>query len=300
MAKWQDQLPPVRGRYIADARLSEQTWFRVGGTADILYRPADPEDLAHFLSTKPEQAPVYIIGAGSNLLVRDGGMPGVVIRLGRGFSDIRIEEDLVYVGAGCLDRTVSLSCQEAGVKGLEFLVGIPGTIGGAVRMNAGAYGHEIKDVLVWADVLDSQGKTHRLTPNDLHMAYRHTNLKEGWIVTGAALRGIPGQDPAQIGKTINAILAEREASQPIKGRTGGSTFKNPPHQKAWELIDAAGCRGLRKGDAQVSEKHCNFLLNLDQARANDLESLGEDVKRRVYETSGVSLEWEIVRVGKDT
>ncbi len=297
MSNWHDQLPIVRGRYVPDARLAEQTWFRVGGAADVLFRPADEADLAHFLSNKPEQVPVTVIGAGSNLLVRDGGVSGVVIRLGRGFSDIRIDGDFVHVGAGCLDRTVSLTCRDAGVGNLEFLVGIPGTIGGAVRMNAGAYGQEIKDILVYADVLDSQGERHRLTPEALQMTYRHTSLEDGWIVTGAVLKGTAGQDPADIGKAIDAILQEREASQPTRGRTGGSTFKNPDHEKAWKLIDAAGCRGLKIGDAQVSEKHCNFLLNLDQATANDLESLGEEVKRRVYETSGVRLDWEIVKVG---
>lgn len=297
MANWHDQLPIVRGRYVLDARLADQTWFRVGGPADIIYRPADEDDLAHFLSNKPEKIPVTIIGAGSNLLVCDGGVSGVVIRLGRGFSDIRIEGDLIHVGAGCLDRTVSLTCRDAGVGSLEFLVGIPGTIGGAVRMNAGAYGREIKDVLVCANVLDPQGGRHRLMPEDLQMTYRHANLPEGWIVTGAVLKGIAGQDPHDIGVAIDAILVERERSQPIRGRTGGSTFKNPEQKKAWKLIDAAGCRGLKRGDAQVSEKHCNFLLNLDQATANDLESLGEEVKRRVYETSGVILDWEIIKIG---
>lgn len=298
MSNWRDQLPIVRGRYIPNARLAEQTWFRVGGPADVLFRPADEADLSHFLLNKPEQVPVTIIGTGSNILVRDGGVPGVTIRLGRGFSDIRIDGDFIHVGAGCLDRTVSLTCRDAGVGNLEFLVGIPGTIGGAVRMNAGAYGQEIKDVLVYADILDPQGKHHRLTPETLQMTYRHTSLQDGWIVTGAVLKGAAGQDPADIGKGIDAILEEREASQPIRGRTGGSTFKNPDHEKAWKLIDAAGCRGLKEGDAQVSEKHCNFLLNLDQATANDLESLGEEVKRRVYETSGVCLDWEIVKVGE--
>ena len=297
MSNWSEQLPTIRGRYVPNARLAEQTWFRVGGPADVLFRPADEADLAHFLSNKPEHIPVTIIGAGSNLLVRDGGVPGVVIRLGRGFSDIRIDGGLVHVGAGCLDRTVSLTCREAGVGGLEFLVGIPGTIGGAVRMNAGAYGQEIKDILVYADVINLQGEHHRLTPEALQMTYRHTSLPEGWIVTGAVLRGVANQNPSEIGNAIDKILEEREATQPTRGRTGGSTFKNPESEKAWKLIDAAGCRGLKIGDAQVSEKHCNFLLNLDQATANDLESLGEEVKHRVYEISGVCLDWEIVKVG---
>ncbi|MBM3468647.1 MAG: UDP-N-acetylmuramate dehydrogenase [Alphaproteobacteria bacterium] len=297
MVDWNDQLPEVRGRYIPGARLAEHTWFRVGGPAEVLYRPEDENDLAHFLSNKPQGVPIAIIGAGSNVLIHDGGVKGVVIRLGRGFSSIRIEEEHLHVGAAALDRTVSLTCRDAGLGGFEFLVGIPGTIGGAIRMNAGAYGAEIKDVLVYANVLDLEGKHHRLTVNDLAMSYRHSSLPEGWIVTSAVLKGVPSQDPHTIGTKIENILKERESTQPIRGRTGGSTFKNPLQEKAWKLIDDAGCRGLKKGDAQVSEKHCNFLLNLDQATAFDLESLGEEVRRRVYESSGISLEWEIIKMG---
>lgn len=292
-----DRLPPTRGRYIANARLAEQTWFRVGGAAEVLFRPADEDDLIHFLSHKPNDVPVTIMGAGSNLLIRDGGISGVVIRLGRGFSDIHIEGDLVHVGAACLDRTLSLTCRDGGIGSFEFLVGIPGTIGGAIRMNAGAYGTEIKDILIQATVIDPEGKRHYLAVDDLNLKYRHSSLPNGWIVTGAVLKGISGQNPAEIGSTIDGILAEREASQPVRGRTGGSTFKNPEVEKAWKLIDAAGCRGLKMGDAQVSEKHCNFLLNIDRATANDLESLGEEVKRRVLETSGIILDWEIIRIG---
>jgi UDP-N-acetylmuramate dehydrogenase len=292
-----DRLPSVRGRYVPDARLAEQTWFRVGGAAEVLFRPADEDDLVHFMTHKSKDIPMTIIGAGSNLLVRDGGIPGVVVRLGRGFSDIRIEGDLIHVGAACLDRTVSLTCRDSGVGNLEFLVGIPGTIGGAIRMNAGAYGREIKDIFVQATVIDPDGVLHHLSVNDLNMSYRHSNLPEGWIVTGAILKGAGGQSPTEIGQAIDAILSEREASQPIKGRTGGSTFKNPESTKAWELIDTAGCRGLKKGDAQVSEKHCNFLLNIDRATADDIESLGEEVRRRVFETSGILLDWEIIRIG---
>jgi UDP-N-acetylmuramate dehydrogenase len=292
-----DRLPSVRGRYVPNARLAEQTWFRVGGEAEMLFRPADEDDLMHFIAHKPKDVPLTIIGAGSNLLIRDGGISGVVIRLGRGFSDIRIENDLIHVGAACLDRTVALTCRDSGIGNLEFLVGIPGTIGGAVRMNAGAYGREMKDILVQATVIDLEGRAHHLSADDLVLSYRHSNLPEGWMVTSAILKGAAGQNPADIGCTIDGILAEREASQPIRGRTGGSTFKNPETAKAWELIDAAGCRGLIKGDAQVSEKHCNFLLNIDQATAIDLESLGEEVKARVFETSGVTLDWEIIRIG---
>lgn len=292
-----DQLPLVRGRYIKNALLADQTWFRVGGPADVLFRPADLDDLIHFLTEKSEEIPVIVIGAGSNLLVRDGGFSGVVIRLGRGFSHIHIDGPLIHVGAGCLDRTVALTCCEAGIGGLEFLVGIPGTIGGAIKMNAGAYGREMKDILVYAEVVDLQGCVHQLSSEDLEMTYRHTSLPEGWIVTSALLKGAEGQNPAHIEKVLTGILEEREASQPTRGRTGGSTFKNPPEEKAWKLIDLAGCRGLKKGDAQVSEKHCNFLLNLDHATATDLESLGNDVQNRVYEMSGIMLEWEIIKIG---
>jgi len=298
MTNWQDHLPTVRGRYLFGSRLADQTWFRVGGPADVIFRPADEADLADFLAHKPDDVPVAIVGAGSNLLVRQGGISGIVIRLGRGFNEIRVENDLVHVGAGSFDRTVALTCRNSGLGNLEFLVGIPGTIGGAVTMNAGAYGQETKDKIVYAHVLDPQGGRHRLTPDDLQMTYRHTNLPEGWIVTGAVLKGNRDKDVAQISANLDAILKQREATQPTRGRTGGSTFKNPLNQKAWELIDAAGCRGLKIGDAQVSEKHCNFLLNLDQATANDLELLAEEVKRRVQENSGVSLEWEIVRMGR--
>jgi UDP-N-acetylmuramate dehydrogenase len=292
-----ERLPCVRGRYTSKASLAAQTWFRVGGPADVLYRPADADDLAYFLIHKPVDVSVAIMGAGSNLLIRDEGISGVMIKLGRGFSQIRVQGQEVYVGAGCLDRTVALTCREASIGGLEFLVGIPGTIGGAVRMNAGAYGREMKDILVYADVLDPQGNPHRLTPEALTMTYRHTELPEGWIVTGAALKGVQ-EDPSHIGGALETILREREASQPIRGRTGGSTFKNPTNKKAWELIDEAGCRGLTRGGAQVSQMHCNFLLNLDQATAHDLEMLAEEVRRRVLETSGVVLEWEIIRMGR--
>lgn len=291
-------LPSVRGRYTPQARLADLTWFRVGGPTDVLFRPADCDDLSLFLSQISSDIPVTILGAGSNVLVRDGGIPGVVIRLGRGFSEATLGEDgtTLSVGAGCLDRTVALTCQERGLGGLEFLVGIPGTIGGAVKMNAGAYGTEIKDVLVWADVMDPQGVKHRLTRDDLGFSYRHSELPPGWIVVGAALGGEP-QDPQVISPKLQHILAEREATQPVRGRTGGSTFKNPLPEKAWELIDKAGCRGLMIGDAQVSEKHCNFLLNLDKASAQDLESLGEEVRQRVFQLTGHELEWEIIRLG---
>ena len=292
-----DHLPPTQGRYSAGAKLAQHTWFRVGGPADILYRPADKDDLACFLSHKPVDIPVQVLGAGSNVLIRDGGIPGVVIRLGRGFSQIQLEDGLIHAGAGCLDRTVALTCRDAGLGGLEFLVGIPGTIGGGICMNAGAYGREMKDILVYAEALCPKGKLHQLTCADLEMTYRHSALPEGWIITGAVLKGYSAE-PAHIGKVMEKMLAEKESTQPVTGRTGGSTFKNPGSQKAWELIDKAGCRGLKQGDAQVSEKHCNFFINAGQATAQDLELLGETVQRRVAETSGIALEWEIIRLGK--
>jgi UDP-N-acetylmuramate dehydrogenase len=266
--------------------------------ADILFRPKDVEDLAFFLQNKPKDIPITLIGAGSNLLIRDGGIDGVVVRLGSGFAKIEFSEETITVGAGCLDRTLALACQEAGIGGLEFLIGIPGTIGGAVRMNAGAYGKEIKDILVSCIALDSFGQKHHLAAQDIKMTYRHSDLSSDWTVVSATLRGYY-QKKEIINKTIDSILQTREDSQPTRGRTGGSTFKNPDNLKAWELIDAAGCRGLRRGGAQVSEKHCNFFLNTGQSTAKDLEMLGEEVRSRVLQTSGINLEWEIIRLGKE-
>jgi len=291
-------LSPERNKWTKDIQLSGLTWFQVGGTADVLYRPANVDELVTFLTTRSQEIPYFVLGKGSNLLVRDGGVRGVVIRLlGPAFTTIHFNGSLIEVGAGCLDRTVALSCCENGLGGLEFLVGIPGTIGGALRMNAGAYGTEIKDVLVYAEVLDPQGKLHRLEPKDMGFSYRHCAIPPDWIFIRAILRGEP-QIPEQIEKRLKEILQEREASQPIRGRTGGSTFRNPEGEKAWILIDRAGCRGLRKGDAQVSPKHCNFLLNLGQACAKDIEELGEEVRKRVLATSSVDLQWEVVRWGK--
>jgi UDP-N-acetylmuramate dehydrogenase len=250
------------------------------------------------LRHKPKDVPVTILGAGSNILIRDGGVEGVVIRLsGKGFGGIQIDGMTITVGGAALDRAVALSCIQSGIGGLEFLVGIPGAMGGAVRMNAGAYGTELKDVFQWADVVDPNGVMHRLLPEELNFSYRHSDLPEGWIVVQACLKGFP-KEPAEIERQVNTFLTEREASQPVRGRTGGSTFKNPEGHKAWALIDAAGCRGLRQNGAEVSEKHCNFLLNTGEATAADLESLGETVRQRVLENSGVSLQWEIIRLGK--
>ncbi|RZI45950.1 UDP-N-acetylmuramate dehydrogenase [Candidatus Finniella inopinata] len=290
-------LPAVRGRYEFDVPLSQSTWFRVGGPAEVIFKPADLEDLCQFLSQKPSNLSCYPLGAGSNVLVADAGLPGCVIRLGRTFATIEQQGNLVILGAGCLDRTVALTTCQWALSGLEFLVGIPGTIGGAIAMNAGAYGHEVKDRLQWVEWVTPQGKVERIAAHALNMTYREGHLPEGVIVTKAAFLCDPKPSP-DIQLTLDAFLSEREKSQPIRGRTGGSTFKNPPDGlKAWQLIDQAGCRGLKIGDAQVSEKHCNFLLNLDAASAADLEQLGNTVQKRVYDQTGIMLEWEIIRLG---
>ncbi|MFQ5774241.1 MAG: UDP-N-acetylmuramate dehydrogenase [Kiloniellaceae bacterium] len=291
-----ERLPPVRGRYRANAPLAPITWFRVGGPAEVMFRPADRRDLLELLRARPADVPVTVIGVGSNLLVRDGGVPGVVVRLGRGFADIAIEGREVACGAAALDVNVATAARLAAVGGLEFLCGVPGTIGGALRMNAGAYGKEIKDVLVEAEAADPAGAVHVLAPEGLGFAYRDASLPGDWIFLGARLRGHP-DDPETIAKRMAEIQAARAGSQPIRTRTGGSTFKNPPGHKAWELIDRAGCRGLKRGGAMVSEQHCNFLINTGTATAADLETLGEEVRARVFEASGIRLEWEIRRIG---
>ena len=291
------RLPPVRGRFAAGAPLGKSTWFGVGGTAEVLFRPADADDLAQFLAALPSEVPVTVIGVGSNLLVRDGGVEGIVVRLGRGFAEIAVDGEDVCAGAGALDLNVALTSAEAGVAGLEFLSGVPGTVGGALRMNAGAYGSELKDVLVAASALDRKGERHELALAQMGLAYRHSAVDPAWIFLEARLRG-RREDPAAIAARMQAIRAAREASQPIRAHTGGSTFKNPPGEAAWRLIDAAGCRGLVRGGAQVSEKHANFLINTGEASAADLEGLGEEVRRRVYENCGVLLEWEIRRIGQ--
>ena len=291
-------LPSARGRLVADAPLGALTWFRAGGKAEVLFRPADAEDLATFLRALDPGIPVTVVGAGSNLLVRDGGVAGIVVRLPAArFASITIEADGIVAGAAALDRTVAESAAAAGLGGLAFLSGIPGSLGGAVAMNAGAYGSEIADILDWAEMVMRDGTTLRLGAHELALSYRQARLPPGAIVTRVRLRARPG-DPAVIAAEMARIRAAREETQPVRGRTGGSTFKNPPGAKAWELIDAAGCRGLRRGDAQVSEKHCNFLLNLGQATAADLEALGEEVRARVRAATGVALEWEIRRIGR--
>lgn len=289
-------LPKVRGRYLFDVPLAPVTWFRVGGPAQVTFKPADVEDLSFFLQNRPKSLPIHVIGVGSNLLVRDGGVEGVVIRLGQGFTNIYVDGAIIDVGAAVLDRNVaSLSCSE-GISGLEFLCGIPGTIGGALRMNAGAYGSDLSQILLYAFAVDSEGHLHRLEPHELGFGYRHCSLPKDWVFIGARLKGQPG-NAKEIEEKISSLLAERERTQPVKSRTGGSTFANPQDGKAWELIEKAGCRGLRRGDAMMSELHCNFMLNIENATAADLEGLGEDVRKRVLETSGVDLRWEIERIG---
>jgi UDP-N-acetylmuramate dehydrogenase len=293
-----DRLPAVRGRLTANAPIGPLTWFRVGGPAEVLFRPADPADLAAFLAATPPDVAVTVIGVGSNLLVRDSGVSGVVIRLGRGFVEVTPRENgEVAAGAGALDLNVALTAAEAGIAGLEFLSGIPGTVGGGFRTNAGAYGCEFKDVLVLAEAVDRNGTLHRVTSAQLGLSYRHSEVPADWIFTGALFRGTPG-DRTEIAERLSEIQAAREASQPIRARTGGSTFANPRGHKAWELIDRAGCRGLSRGGAMVSEKHTNFLINSGGASAADLEGLGEEVRRRVYDHCGIMLEWEIRRIGE--
>ena len=291
------QLPPVRGRLTADAAIGKQTWFGVGGPAEVLFRPADLPDLAGFLAALPPPIPVTVIGVGSNLLVRDGGIPGVAIRLGRGFAAIEIERDEIRVGAAALDRIVAFAAADAGLGGLEFLSGIPGSIGGSLRMNAGAYGREIKDVFVSAIALERTGKSHTVSSRNMGLTYRHCDVDPSSIFVEARLHGAP-DDRAAIRCRLNEIRAAREATQPVRARTGGSTFKNPPGDSAWRLIDAAGCRGLVRGGAMISQQHTNFLINTGAATAADLEGLGEEVRRRVRDTSGVLLEWEIERIGR--
>lgn len=293
---WADALPAVRGRVTRNATLGGLTWFRVGGPAEVLFRPADAEDLADFLAALPAEVPVTVIGVGSNLLVRDGGVPGVVVRMAGPFATIAVDGTTVTTGAGALDLTVAMTAMEAGIAGLEFLSGVPGSIGGALRMNAGAFGGEMKDVTVTAEAVDRQGRPHTLDLEQLRFGYRHCGVPEDFIFTRAVLRGRPGEREA-VAERMAEIRTAREASQPLHVRTGGSTFANPDGHKAWELIDRAGCRGLRVGGAQVSEKHCNFLINTGDATAADIETLGEEVRRRVRETSGVELRWEIRRIG---
>lgn len=290
-------MPELKGRLSANASLADVTWFRVGGPAQVLFMPADEADLAYFLQHRPRDLPVYVIGLGSNLLVRDGGVPGVVIRLGRGFSEIKVEDGhRVRVGTAVPDVKVARAAADAGIRGLAFYRGIPGSIGGALRMNAGAHGRETKDCLVGARAVDPSGTIHVLSLADMGFTYRHCGIPKDWIFTEATYAGEPG-DPAEILKEMDEVAEYREKNQPIKERTGGSTFKNPPGHSAWKLVDQAGCRGLRVGGAKVSEMHCNFLINDNQATGEEVETLGETVRARVREASGIALDWEIIRLG---
>ena len=289
-------MPDLRGRVLANQSLAELTWFRVGGPAQILFMPEDESDLSYFLAHLPGDLPLTVIGLGSNLIVRDGGIPGSAVRLGRGFNEITIEGARIRAGAAVPDVKVARAAQEAGIAGLSFMRGIPGAVGGALRMNGGAYGRETKDALIEARAVDRSGRVHVLGNADLRYGYRHCGAPDDFIFTEATFAGEPS-DPSVIAAEMEKITASREQTQPVKSRTGGSTFKNPPGGKAWQLIDAAGCRGLKRGDAQVSEMHCNFLINLGNATAADIETLGETVRRKVEEHSGVSLEWEIKRIG---
>src|ERR1700730_1403291 len=289
-------MPKLRGRLIANQPMADLTWFRVGGPAQTLFSPADEEDLAYFLSNLADDIPVTVVGLGSNLLVRDGGVPGVVIRLGRGFNEISVDGNRVRTGSAAPDVKVARAAADAGLSGLAFYRGVPGAIGGALRMNAGAYGRETKDALIEARAVDRKGNVHVLKNADMGYSYRHSEVPKDFIFTRAAYSGEPGE-AASIAAEMEKITEARESTQPIKSRTGGSTFKNPPGHKAWQLIDAAGCRGLVVGDAQVSELHCNFLINRGNATGADIENLGEEVRRRVRDSSGVTLDWEIVRLG---
>jgi UDP-N-acetylmuramate dehydrogenase len=290
-------MPGLRGRLMSNQSLKEFTWFRVGGPAQVLFVPEDEEDLGLLLENLPGEIPVTIAGLGSNLIVRDGGVRGVVVRLGRGFGELKVEAgERIRAGAAVPDVKVSRCAQEAAIAGLAFFRGIPGAVGGALRMNGGAYGRETRDVLIEARAIDRRGTMRVFTNDEMGYAYRHCGLPEDVIFTQALFAGSPG-DRAVIAEEMNQITDKRESTQPIKSRTGGSTFKNPPGHKAWQLIDAAGCRGLTLGDAQVSPMHCNFLINLGSASAAEIEDLGELVCRQVKENSGIELEWEIKRIG---
>ena len=286
----------LRGSLTPNGSLADFIWFRTGGPAEWLYRPADAAELSALVRELPDYTPVLPIGVGSNLIVRDGGVPGVVVRLPKAMARVSVTDGLVRAGGAAMGITVASVARDAGIAGLEFLRGIPGTVGGAVRMNAGAYGRDTSDILVEVTVVLRSGDVETWPAERLGYTYRHSELPEGAVVVEAVFRGHPG-DPREIGAEMDRIAAEREASQPLRSRTGGSTFQNPPGHKAWALIDAAGCRGLRRGDAQVSEKHCNFLLNLGTASSAEIEALGEEVRARVRAHSGVELEWEIQRVG---
>lgn len=292
-----DRLPPVRGKLTANAPMKNGSWFQAGGPAEVLFQPQDVEDLCAFFAQLPPDVPVTILGIGSNTLIRDGGIAGVVVRLGARFSAIKTDGDVIEAGTGALDMNVARAAQAASLAGLAFLGGIPGSLGGALCMNAGAHGGEIKDILIDATAVMRSGEIVTLQAADLHLTYRHAEVPAGAVFVSARLRGTPA-NADEIAAQMKALAEKRANSQPLRAKTGGSTFANPPGAKAWELIDRAGCRGLRIGDAMMSEKHCNFMLNVGEATAADLEALGEEVRRRVKETSGVELRWEIRRIGQ--
>jgi UDP-N-acetylmuramate dehydrogenase len=290
-------MPQLRGRLLANESLAPLTWFRVGGPAQVLFTPADEDDLAYFLKRLPNEIPVYVIGVGSNLIVRDGGIPGVVIRLApRAFGETIAQGDVVTAGAAALDKRVAETAASANIGGMEFFYGIPGTIGGALRMNAGANGRETKDVLIEAVGIGRDGARHILTNADMKFVYRSSGVDPSIVFTSASFRGVVGSAEA-IRARMNEVQTHRETAQPIREKTGGSTFQNPPGHSAWKLIDAAGCRGLQVGGAQVSEMHCNFLINTGNATGDDIETLGETVRARVKANSGIELHWEIKRIG---
>lgn len=296
VAKLQGDMPKLAGRLIANQTLANLAWFRVGGPAQAMFMPDSEDDLSYFLHKLPAEIPVQVIGLGSNLIVRDGGVPGVVVRLGRGFNTVTVDRTRVHAGTAVPDVKVARAAADAAISGLSFFRGVPGAIGGALRMNAGAYGGETKDVLVYATGVARDGDLVTYTNAEMGFSYRHSGVPDGVIFTTALFEGKAG-DKATIAAEMDKITESREATQPIKSRTGGSTFKNPPGHKAWQLIDDAGCRGLVVGGAQVSELHCNFLLNLGTATAKDIETLGETVREKVQANSGVTLEWEIKRIG---
>lgn len=293
-----DRLPPVRGEYASAVPMAKHTWFGVGGPAEIIFSPADNDDLGSFLAACPADIPILTVGAGSNLLVRDGGVAGVVIRTPAHMTGVTHDGDVVTAGAGALDADVARHAARAGLAGLEFLIGIPGSVGGGLRMNAGAYGGEFRDVVIRAHGFDRSGRAFSATPDEMGMAYRHSDAPQDWIFTAAWLKISAGETDA-IRARMKEIVASRADAQPTGARTGGSTFANPDGGKAWQLIDQAGCRGLTHGNAMVSDKHCNFLINKGGASATEIETLGETVRQRVAETSGVDLRWEIRRVGDD-
>lgn len=290
------RMPSVRGRLTANAPLKGFSWFQVGGPAEVLFQPADDDDLSRFLKDLPPDVPLTFLGAGSNTLIRDGGVPGVVIRLGPAFAALKVEGEKIAAGGAALDLNIARAAQKAGLAGLEFLSGIPGTLGGALRMNAGAYGKETADILESVTIIDRHGEKRVLRPEDLNLSYRHCGAAMDQLFTMAVLKGHRG-DPQEIAARMAEIRSAREKSQPLREKTCGSTFANPPGQKAWALIEAAGGRGLSLGGAKMSEKHCNFMINTGTASAQDLETLGEEIRRRVKEMSGVDLRWELRRIG---